>query len=215
MLKNSDELSNTIRSIVPLMVRFAVYTAIIFVFVLLLLQVVKAHGAKFFYENGPIEWFEFATLIVAATIFAVAAWRDKERTSLYALLASLPAFAAVRELDNVFDDLLPIISWRIGFVFIIFAGVLIWRNWRQFLLQAIAFARSPAFMQLWAGFIIAIPFAQLVGHGPIFKFLVAKEYIRDIKRFFEETTEAFGYLMICFGAIEVLLLKPVAVKEDG
>ena len=56
-----------------------------------------------------------------------------------------------------------------------------------------------------AGFVIAVPLAQLVGHAPFFRLFMDEVHVRDIKRVFEESGEFMGYLILLFGTLESLL----------
>jgi len=66
---------------------------------------------------------------------------------------------------------------------------------------------------LWAGFIVAVPLAQLVGHGPFFRLFMDEEHVRNIKRVFEESGEFCGYLILLFGTIESILYFATAKEE--
>ena len=79
------------------------------------------------------------------------------------------------------------------------------RHGRVLLPQIAAFLRTPAFVMLWAGFVIAVPLAQLVGHAPFFRLFMDEVHVRDIKRVFEESGEFMGYLILLFGTLESLL----------
>ena len=79
------------------------------------------------------------------------------------------------------------------------------------------------FAILWAGFVVAIVFAQLVGHGPFLKELMGDDYVRDYKRVIEELGELFGYALLVMGSVESLLevsssrrtLARQATSRDG
>jgi hypothetical protein len=84
---------------------------------------------------------------------------------------------------------------------------------RTLLPQIAAFLRTPAFAVLWAGFIVAVPLAQLIGHGPFFLLFMDEVHVRNIKRVFEESGEFCGYLILFFGTIESILYFATAKEE--
>ena len=71
--------------------------------------------------------------------------------------------------------------------------------------QLAEFVAHRAFVLFWAGFIVAVPYAQLVGHAAFLESLMGDDYQRDYKRVIEELGEMLGYLLILLGSIEALL----------
>ena len=64
---------------------------------------------------------------------------------------------------------------------------------------------SNGFFLLWAGFIIAIPVAQLVGNGAFLQAIMNDDYSRDYRRIIEEIGELMGYGLILVGSIELAI----------
>ena len=77
-------------------------------------------------------------------------------------------------------------------------------------IQIEQFIRTRSFALLWCGFIVAVPYAQLVGHGNFLELLMGDDYMRDYKRVIEELGELLGYLLIMVGSLEAVLQR----KED-
>jgi len=198
-------LSPVVRSSVPQAVRFAVYTLVIASLSIMLPDIVRHQGVAFFYENGTLEWIQFSLLASSVLLFALGALCLPQHRQLALLLGCVTAFAATREMDRVLGRLLPIVGWKIGGLFLVAAGWLLLRHYRVLVPQIAAFIRTPAFVVLWAGFVIAVPLAQLVGHAPFFRLFMDEMHVRNIKRVFEESGEFMGYLILLFGAIECLL----------
>jgi hypothetical protein len=205
VMSEKDATHVSFQACLPLAARFAAYTFMVAGLSIMLPTVVKRQGVSFFYENGAIEWCQFFLLAVSSLLFAAGAWRLTSSRQLLALLASVSAFAATRELDRVLGKLIPVVSWKIGGLFLVGATWLVVRRWRSLLPQVAVFLRTPAFAMLWAGFLVAVPLAQLVGHAPFFRLFMDEIHVRDIKRVFEESGEFMGYLILLFGAIETLL----------
>lgn len=198
-------LSPDVRASLPLAARYSVYTLLIAALSVMLPDIVRHQGVAFFYENGTIEWLQFSLLGASVLFFALGALCLPAHRRLAALLGCVAAFAATREMDRVLGRLLPVVSWKIGGLFLVAAGWLLLRHGRVLLPQIAAFLRTPAFVMLWAGFVIAVPLAQLVGHAPFFRLFMDEVHVRDIKRVFEESGEFMGYLILLFGTLESLL----------
>jgi len=205
--------SAAIRSSLPLALRFSAYTFVIAALSVMLPDIVRHHGVAFFHENGPLEWFQLSLLAISTMLFALAALCLPTHRQLALLLGCVMAFAAIREMDRVLDNLLPVVGWKIGGLFLVAAAWLLLRHYRTLLPQIAAFLRTPAFAVLWAGFIVAVPLAQLVGHGPFFLLFMDEVHVRNIKRVFEESGEFCGYLILFFGTIESILCFATAKEE--
>ncbi|HHU14830.1 MAG: hypothetical protein KBI41_06455 [Kiritimatiellae bacterium] len=205
--------SATVRASLPLALRFAVYTLLVAALSVMLPDIVRHHGVEFFYENGSLEWFQFGLLTTNILLFTLSALCLPKHRQLALLLGCVTAFAATREVDRVLNRLLPVVGWKIGGVFLVVAAWLLVRHHRTLLPQIAAFLRTPAFAVLWAGFMVAVPLAQLVGHGPFFRLFMDEEHVRNIKRVFEESGEFCGYLILLFGTIESILHFATAQEE--
>lgn len=117
----------------------------------------------FFKENGPIEWFQFSLLLGATAVFLAGTLLVQAFNPLLAVLACVSAFAAARELDSVLDDVVPVLGWSVAFVFLLAAGTLAYRTRGRLADQVPVFLSSRAFVMLRAGFVVAVPFARLIG----------------------------------------------------
>jgi len=186
--------------------RFLVYTLAILGCTLSLPLVVGSDGdIAAFKENGAIEWTQCMLLAVAALLlFATAAQRTFLGQSAV-LLGLLVSVAATRELDSVLEAWLPLVSWKLPVVLLgLAAAAVAWRSravLRPQLERLLSYRGLPL---LWAGFVVAVPFGQLVGHGELLEALMGDDYTRDYKRVIEETTELVGYALIVVGTIELL-----------
>lgn len=83
-------------------------------------------------------------------------------------------------------------------------------NWRELNRQIATFLSSRAFATLWAGFIVAVPVAQLLGHGPFLETLMGDDDERSYKRVIEESGELIGSILLLAGSIESMVQMRVA-----
>lgn len=187
--------------------RFIIYTLAIFGFTLSLPLLVHDGDASAFQEDGVIEWVQFSCLLFAAFIFLSCATTNPHNRELSLWLAALACFAAIREMDATLDTLIPIFSWKVAFLVLIYPAIRILKNRAAFLRQLAVFLKSQAFALLWTGFIVAIPAAQLIGHGPLLEAVMGDAYKGIYKRIIEESGEVIGYMILAIGAIEMYFLN--------
>jgi hypothetical protein len=183
--------------------RFLGFTAMVFAFILLIWWVAQSRGAELFSEGGLLEWIQFVILLATAAVFVCAGYGVRAFRELCFLLAALPCMAAVRELDADFDRWLGAFGWQLPFyVILLGAGIYGIRMRAAIFNQLQPFIQHRAFGILWAGFIIAIPFAQMIGNSDFLRALFDEDYQRPFKRLIEECTEVIGYLIIFLGAVD-------------
>ncbi|MFW6189917.1 MAG: hypothetical protein ACOC7T_05740 [Planctomycetota bacterium] len=194
------------RDLFNVAVRFAAYTALLVVGYGLLPEAVVHGDIYAFKEGGFVEWCQLAILAVTAGVFAFAAWRIRAFRQWFSFLALAATLACMREFDSFFDALLPLFGWQTP-AFVVLACMLfvLWRSRRQIVTQAGTFVRWRGFALLWAGFVVVVVFAQLVGHSAFLEALMGDDYVRDYKRVIEELGELFGYALMLAGSIETFV----------
>jgi len=200
-------------STMPILLRFTAYTVALFVFTAALPLLVRG-DIVLFKENGPIEWFQFGLLVVATAVFVRGALSMPDFRKLFFLLAAISAFAAIRELDVFLHRMIPGIGWKIGIPLILYALISAYRN-RECLKQQLShFLASRAFAIVWAGFLVAVPFGQLIGHGAFLQLVMGDDYNRDYKRVIEEILEVMGYALLLIGSFEsIVQLRTIGCRE--
>ena len=203
-------ISNTIRgpiggSTTATAKRFVVYTFVILLLAASLPWIAQYRDAAVFKENGAIEWAQLGILLAVSLTFLRAAVLSSERRELFIVLASFAAFAGAREMDAIIDGLIPVVGWKAGYLFIVYAGVTWQRSKDRFAPQLKYCLDSKAFSMLWVGFIVAIPFAQLVGNGAFLQAIMDDDYSRDYRRVIEELGELMGYSLLLIGSFELSL----------
>ncbi len=192
-------------SVMLTLLRFGVYTLLVFGFTVSLSLFVQPGDLMVFKEGGPVETLQLLMLLGASAVFMAGTLFVPAFRYLWLVLAAISMFAVSRELDLWLDRLLPWVGWQIGFALLLFAGVVTYVYRRELVLQIARFIESRAFSILWAGFIVAVPFAQLIGHGAFLKLVLGEAYVSGYKRVVEESGEIIGYFLILIGSIEALI----------
>lgn len=187
--------------------RFSLYTFAFLLLAVSLPLVARYRDAAAFKENGAIEWIQLGFLVITSMMLWREAYRSVRFQHVLIFLACLSAFAGIREMDAILDNLVPWIGWKIGYAFILYAGFVGYANRKMLKNQFRLYLSSRAFSLLWAGFIVAIPFAQLVGNGMFLQTIMNDDYSRDYRRMIEEIGELTGYGLLLIGSFELILQK--------
>ncbi|HPB31724.1 MAG TPA: hypothetical protein PLB62_09730 [Candidatus Sumerlaeota bacterium] len=194
--------------------RFSVYTVILFGLVASLPLIFTRVDMLLFREGGITEWVQFSLLVATTGIFCTGFNISPQCRGSYAALATVSGFAAVRELDSLFDRVIPVLGWQGPATLLVFCGIyLILKNRATFMKGLGTLISGRAFMLMWCGFIVAVPFAQMVGHSKFLKQVMGNYYKRDYKRIIEESGEVLGYIFILLGAIEAILYCRKAMRQ--
>ncbi|MFO7897557.1 MAG: hypothetical protein R6V58_00680 [Planctomycetota bacterium] len=187
-------------------VRFVLYTAAVFLFLILLPHLVRDAHIGAFRENGPVESLQVALLLTAALLFLLGARPRGGARQLLVCLAFVTLFGVARELDSALEAWVPVFNWKGPAAIVALAGaVYFFSHLRVVLTQLRAFVGTAPFALLWSGAVQSLIVAQLLGHGHFLKALIGEDYTRSYKRVLEESGELCGYSILLFGAVETVL----------
>lgn len=187
------------------LVRLATYTVVLFTVLWSFTSGMQYWGPHFFAEQQLLQRLQFGLLILALIFMIHAARRYRAYRELFAIMTCLIAFAALREQDDALDALIPVLGWKIAGVFILLFLYALFRFRDRLAAQLDQFAWTHAFALFWAGFVIAVQIAQLLGHGDLLKAIMGADYTRTVKAAVEEGGETAGYVMLVFAAVETLI----------
>ncbi|MBR1648205.1 MAG: hypothetical protein IJ689_01230 [Alphaproteobacteria bacterium] len=182
--------------------RQLIYFASLFVFIFLITLLVRRIGGKPFNENSIIENIQLFLLLFSGLSFLLFSCDNKDYRVISFLLSSFCFLAACRELDKSFDLLIPVISWKFGFIFPIAALVYAGRNFEKSFRAVLRFACLPSFYMMCLAVMIIIPIAQCIGHRPLVEVVVDRHSVPAVKEFFEEACELVGYFLILMSSLE-------------
>ncbi len=194
-------LTDTSKAIIA---RFSAYTLGILAFTALLPFLIRNGDIAMFDENGIVETMQFGLLICATAVFSVTSFRNSAFRSLLLILSCCSALAAFRELDLLLDKWIPVIGWKIGYLVIVLAAFVAYKEWHILKSQIRQFFFLRGFGVLWAALVIAIPFSQLVGHEEFLVAVMGDDYTRNYKRIIEESGELIGYFLLAAASLEIV-----------
>lgn len=200
------------RTIVFNVVRQFIYFCVLFAFIGFIHLLSSVYHEQTFAEHGIVENIQLGLLLSSGLIFLAQLTLRPEYACVLWLLASCSFLAACRELDMFFDNHLPIISWKIGYIFPFIAFYKAWQYKHALKKTLIRFFTSPSFYMMCCAMTIIIPIAQCIGHRPFIVNILGVNDVVAIKELFEETCEAMGYMLILLSAIECYFSLPKTVK---
>ena len=207
MAMNLKEIERDISadSFFPMALRYAAYTILIFAATSSLPAFLQNENIEAFKEGGWIECCQLLLLGGTSSLYFYEAFFSNHHQTIFHFLGCLSAFAAIRELDALLDRMIPLMGWKIGFVFILYALFSAYAHRKALLRQIRIFFKTHSIVMLWAGFIVAVPIGQLLGHGDFLQALMGDNYDRAYKRVIEETLELMGYILVFAGTVEAAL----------
>lgn len=206
MKKNVFKINPSERKIVLKLTRQGFYFTVLLAVVLSLWRLSDYYKTNTFAEYGLVENLQLATLILSTLIFLLSALKDAFYRPVLFLLASLTAFCCIRELDSLFDKILPIISWKFAFLFPVGALCYAGKKRKSLKEPLVRFLDSTAFDLMFTAMIIFIPLAQCIGHRSFIEDAVGQmDNISLVRRLIEESMEFMAYVLILLASIEMHL----------
>ncbi|HMP90083.1 MAG TPA: hypothetical protein PJ991_07770 [Kiritimatiellia bacterium] len=186
--------------------RFALYTLIIFGFTGSLPFWVGEGDYLVFAENAFIQRLQLALLAASAIILVLVA-RSSGTPAVCYLLGIVTMIAFNRELDSFWNKIIPFLGWKAIVTLFVLAGIAVSYYYRHNLNSQIGkFLQDNgrSFGLFWCGFVVAVPFAQLVGHGDFLMEVLGDDYVPHYKRVIEELGELAGYMLLLVGSLELI-----------
>lgn len=179
------------------------YLVLIFMIVYGMHFLTKVYGIDTFEEGSVVENIQFGLLLASSVIFLLQTAIYKHCRSLLFLLASCSLLAACRELDAVLDKIIPVVHWKFAFIFPVVAFVYAFMHRDKLSENLLKFFRFPAFYMMYLAFIVILPLAQCIGHGPFVRSALGLIEVASIKQLYEEAAETVGYFLVFLSSIEL------------
>lgn len=196
-----------------LLARLCLYFGVVWIGVGSLGSLLERGGLAVLGEGGLLEWCQFLELMLSALVFLALSCGDAEMRGLHVVLSALTAGAGARELDGLLDDLIPRGGWQTITLPVLLLGVVLAVRWRGSFRRAVDWLIGHyVSIMLWAGAVVAGPFAQLTGHRPYLRLFLPEQHVHAVKRYAEEPGECLGYLLILFAAIELAICRWRALR---
>ena len=192
---------------VPYGIRLFFYTITTALLMQSLLMLVEYNEAAFlFAENGLLEWLQITMLLLCSILLYFVARRMTEIHEAAHILFVMPLLACVRELDHIFDEYVFDGAWQMIamglLVYLAYFAVSHRQHLKQQMLRILAI---PSTGLLFSGFLTVMLFSRMFGQQKFWQFALDDNYIRLAARITEEGCETFGYLLLVFGCIELLI----------
>ena len=178
------------------------FATIVFAYVLKLIA--SIYQEKTFIEFGIVENLQLGLLTICILSFVFQSRLFKQQSALFLFLGALCGFALIREMDGLFDKLIPFISWKFCYLLPLIAGFNLLKNKKQLKKDLFLFFKTPAFSLMCTAMFIFIPIAQIIGNRGFIGYVVGDGFdLILIRRFIEESCECIAYFLLLLSAIEI------------
>ena len=156
-------------------------------------------------EFSPVELLQNILLLICMIIFSWIGSRDRLRCPMALGFCALFGVCLVRELDffldfYVADNLWQVVCATLLAVTIVYLG----RHRQRFVNGLRRSWPSTGLAIIFSGFILLIPFAQLMGHDALWQQIMGDNYVRVVKVAAEEFIELGAYAIVTIGSFEFL-----------
>ncbi|ALM53534.1 hypothetical protein [Halomonas huangheensis] len=159
-----------------------------------------------FTEIGFTESMQSLCLLISCALLIYARQVLKGLPHVTLLMFGLLGSAIIREQDFFLDAYVFDGAWQ-TLVTLLLMPILYWviRHRHSFVREFESFAESFSFGFFASGFLCTFVFSRLFGRGELWEALLHDNYVRVFKDAAEEVTELFGYLLLLYAMIELVL----------
>lgn len=159
-----------------------------------------------FSEIGFTESMQSLCLLINCLLLIHARQVLKGLPHVTLLMLGLFGAALIREQDFFLDAYVFDGAWQ-TLVTLLVLPILYWiiRHRHEFVREFEGFSESFAFGLFASGFLCVFVFSRLYGRGEMWEALLVERYVRVFKDAAEEVTELFGYLLLTYAMVELVL----------
>jgi hypothetical protein len=159
-----------------------------------------------FGEDGYVEWFQEIQLFTAFLFLISSLKKNKDAQPAIIFMAGCLAMAIIREYNNFFIDRVFHGAWSI---LVILAGLItvyfLYQQKKNILSSFHHFTQTRSYGIVLSGFFVTFIFSRFMGIPDFWHAVLGRNYLRDVERMTEESTELIGYTIIAFGCIDYAL----------
>ncbi len=204
---------NTIKSLLPLAVRFLSYALVFFIISFI-------NGLDFslasFKEDSYTEISQETLLFVTSVLLAILAIKYRFMREFNAVLALFFLVHLIRELDGLFDILVYHGFWKVPvWIIVAFAFFYIFKNRKKYLNQLLYIQDKYPFGILLTGLLVLHVFSRLYGRSTNWQNLLQDEYVRVVKDASEESIELLAYSIVFIAVVEWVIHMRKQAKKDA
>ena len=198
------KLSHTDTNTFFYIVRQGMYFFATIAFAYVLKLIASIYKEKTFIEFGIVENLQLILLTICIVTFAFQSRLFKLQSALFLFLSALCGFALIREMDGLFDKLIPFISWKFCYLLPLIAGFNLVKNKKQLKKDLFVFFKTPAFSLMCTAMFVFIPIAQVIGNKTFIGYVVPEgSDLILIRRLIEESAECMAYFLILLSSVEI------------
>jgi hypothetical protein len=166
-----------------------------------------------FGEDGYVEWFQEVQLFTAFLFLILALKKNKSLQPAIIFMAGCLAMSIIREYNNFFIEHVFHGAWS---VLVMIAGLntlyFLYKQKKNILSSFHHFTQTTSYGIVVSGFFVTFIFSRFMGIPDFWHAALGKNYVRDVERMVEESTELIGYTIIAFGCIDYTLMLRKAVE---
>lgn len=160
-----------------------------------------------FSERGFTEVMQSVLLGLSSTLLLYICRARRHCRHLALLMLAFLSASLIREQDALLDAHLFDGAWQVLVTLVIGPSLfVVIRDRSIFLQQFSRYADSFSCGLFAAGVLCTYVFSRLYGRGAFWQAIMQEQYLRVFKNTAEEVTELFGYTLLLFAVIELLLL---------
>ncbi|GHC22506.1 hypothetical protein [Aidingimonas halophila] len=160
-----------------------------------------------FTERGFTELAQTLLLTIASALLIYARHGLKSMPQVTLLLFGFLFASLIREQDSHLDTYLFDGAWQVLVTLVILPCLFfVIRRRRQFIDEFTHYSNTFSFGLFAAGFLTTYVFSRLYGRSEVWMAILGDHYARTFKDAAEEVTELFGYALLLFAIIELVLL---------
>ncbi|WP_148253558.1 hypothetical protein [Aidingimonas lacisalsi] len=160
-----------------------------------------------FTERGFTELAQSLLLALASALLIYARYGVKRMPQVTLLMFGFLFSSFIREQDSYLDTYVFDGAWQVLVTFVVLPCLIqVIRRRHDFVREFECYSNTFSFGLFAAGFLTTYAFSRLYGRSEVWMAILGDHYARTFKDAAEEVTELFGYALLLFAVIELVLL---------